>query len=223
MNSSSTPRGHLTARELAERSNMTVRTVRYYVSEGLLPPPDGATRSAMYDMRHLLRLRLISALQAEGLSLVAIRSRLVQLGDDGIAQVVTTLEHLEDALAAGDATALGIVEAAVAERSGTSTEIQESMPVFDDRPHIASAPPESAQAYIDTIMRKRERPRGMPSSTQADPTRTHGSEVWHHYTIEDGIEIRVRDDRLRPDRGQIDGFVDATRNLARRSIRRRDR
>ncbi|MDP9381147.1 MAG: MerR family DNA-binding transcriptional regulator [Chloroflexota bacterium] len=29
--------------ELAERAGVSLRTVRYYVSEGLLPPPGGAS------------------------------------------------------------------------------------------------------------------------------------------------------------------------------------
>ena len=49
--------------ELSERSGVPVPTVKYYLREGLLPPgrATGATR-AVYDDRHVQRLRLIRAL-----------------------------------------------------------------------------------------------------------------------------------------------------------------
>src|SRR5574338_1010843 len=66
-------------RELAEQAGTTVRTIHYYISEGLLPPPSGATRSATYSDAHLARLRLIGPLRDEGLALASIRQRLAPL------------------------------------------------------------------------------------------------------------------------------------------------
>lgn len=58
--------------ELAARTGMTVRTVRFYAAEGLLPPPDKRGRVAYYDARHRLRLDLIRTLQEHGYTLAAI-------------------------------------------------------------------------------------------------------------------------------------------------------
>ena len=62
--------------ELAARSGVPSRTIRYYQSEGALPPPERRGRVARYDEDHLERLRLISELQARGLSLGLIRDLL---------------------------------------------------------------------------------------------------------------------------------------------------
>jgi DNA-binding transcriptional MerR regulator len=62
--------------ELAERAGVTRRTVRYYVEIGLLPPPRGAGKTAVYGEEHLERLELIKTLQGYRLSLDEIRDRL---------------------------------------------------------------------------------------------------------------------------------------------------
>jgi DNA-binding transcriptional MerR regulator len=50
-------------RELAERAGVSVRTVRYYIQEGLLPAPDTQGRFASYTEEHLDRLELIRRLK----------------------------------------------------------------------------------------------------------------------------------------------------------------
>lgn len=62
----------LTIDELAARTGMTVRTVRYYASEGLLPPPIRRGRIAYYGQTHRLRLDLVRTLQDHGYTLAAI-------------------------------------------------------------------------------------------------------------------------------------------------------
>ena len=62
----------LTIDELAARTGMTVRTVRYYASEGLLPAPVRRGRIAYYGPVHRLRLELVRTLQDHGYTLAAI-------------------------------------------------------------------------------------------------------------------------------------------------------
>ena len=59
--------------ELAERSGLPVRTIRWYQSEGLLPKPAKHGRDAVYRADHLERLALIADLRDRGLTLTAIR------------------------------------------------------------------------------------------------------------------------------------------------------
>ena len=60
--------------ELANRSGETVDTIRYYQRVGLLDPPRRVGRTAHYGPPHLARLELIRALQAQHLSLAAIKA-----------------------------------------------------------------------------------------------------------------------------------------------------
>jgi DNA-binding transcriptional MerR regulator len=74
--------GELTVDELAARTGMTVRTVRFYASEGLLPPPQRRGRVAYYDARHRMRLELVRTLQEHGYTLSAIQRVLARIPHD---------------------------------------------------------------------------------------------------------------------------------------------
>ena len=71
--------GLLTIDQLAERTGITVRNIRYYAGRGLLPPPQLRGRTGLYGPDHLARLELVSELSALGFTLSAIESHLERL------------------------------------------------------------------------------------------------------------------------------------------------
>ncbi len=76
------PRYTLT--ELASLAGLTPRTVRYYLSQGLLAVDATPGPGPKYDDAHLARLRLIKRLQRDHLPLAEIRGRLVDLDDQTV-------------------------------------------------------------------------------------------------------------------------------------------
>ncbi|MFI5663077.1 MerR family transcriptional regulator [Streptomyces sp. NPDC051684] len=77
----------LTVDELAARAGVTVRTIRFYSTRGLLPPPViGPRRVGHYGPDHVARLELIEELQHQGMTLAAIERYLEQLPADLSAQ-----------------------------------------------------------------------------------------------------------------------------------------
>ncbi|MTE21718.1 MerR family transcriptional regulator [Streptomyces sp. TRM43335] len=77
------PAASLTVDELAARAGVTVRTIRFYSTRGLLPPPEiGPRRVGRYGPGHLSRLALIEELQHQGMTLAAIERYLRQLPPD---------------------------------------------------------------------------------------------------------------------------------------------
>src|SRR5437764_5230066 len=61
------------------------RTIRYYTTLGLIDRPAAVRgRTALYGRRHLLQLVAIKRLQAHGLSLAEVQSRLVGLTDSDL-------------------------------------------------------------------------------------------------------------------------------------------
>lgn len=73
----------MTVDELAARAGLTVRTIRFYGTRGLLPPPTlGPRRVGQYGPEHLSRLALIEELRQHGMTLAAIERYLRQLPPD---------------------------------------------------------------------------------------------------------------------------------------------
>ena len=65
--------GEMGIGELADAAGLTRRAIRFYVQQGLLPPPRGRGRGRHYDDSHLQTLRRNTELQQAGHSLDAIR------------------------------------------------------------------------------------------------------------------------------------------------------
>jgi DNA-binding transcriptional MerR regulator len=196
--------GLFNIRELSEAAGVTVRTVHYYVSEGLLPAPRGEGRQAYYTTGHVARLRLIAALRYEGLSLAAIRTRVAPLSDEEASAALDALERRDDDSPA--VTAVGLFEAAVSEQLDLAQEAQPG-----------SVSDESAGAYVGRIL-ERNRPQGAPlmptqRQSRSQPVRP---ERWFTYRVEDGIELHVREDRNGRSGRRMQGVVAGLRDLLRR-------
>lgn len=78
--------------ELAEKVGISVRTIRYYISEGLLPAPDIKGRYATFTEEYRLRLELILKLKDAFLPLKEIRDRIVGLDPNQVKQLLDELE-----------------------------------------------------------------------------------------------------------------------------------
>jgi DNA-binding transcriptional MerR regulator len=73
-----------TLEELAELVHLSVRTIRYYIAENLLPGPGARGKAATYGEEHLLRLHLIRQLSEQHLPLAEMQTLLAGLSLDEI-------------------------------------------------------------------------------------------------------------------------------------------
>jgi DNA-binding transcriptional MerR regulator len=71
--------------DLERETGVSSRNIRYYISEGILPPAYGRGPTATYDLGHLLRLRMIATMRDDGIALREIRDRLGGMTDEEIA------------------------------------------------------------------------------------------------------------------------------------------
>lgn len=69
----------LTIDQLAERTGVSVRTIRFYAGRGLLPAPELRGRTGLYGPGHVARLTLVCELSALGFTLAAIEGQLARL------------------------------------------------------------------------------------------------------------------------------------------------
>lgn len=233
----SSPNAALSVRDLAELAGTTVRTIHYYISEGLLPPAVGTTRNASYSEAHLARLRLIAALRDEGLALAGIRQRLAPLSDE---QAIEVAGELDTYLSRADDvgfTTLGLIEAALASRNLAEPLADDVRPATYSRFAVdrplrmmsevieaeSSEPPRgSASDYLSRVRRKPVGPQPQPAPMPRPkppvrkPVDSDRPEAWYSFQIEDGIELRVREDRYRESGGRLRAVTDALRTTLHR-------
>lgn len=74
----------LTLEDLANKSGLSLRTIRFYMQEGLLPGPDTRGKNARYSQKHMDRLELIQRFKDLYLPLQQIRHLLNNMTSDEI-------------------------------------------------------------------------------------------------------------------------------------------
>jgi len=79
--SESTQLSQFTVEEIAVKAEVSIDTIRFYQTKGLLPLPAKRGRRAVYDQSHLERLALVKSMAERGLSLKAI-AMLIDRGAD---------------------------------------------------------------------------------------------------------------------------------------------
>jgi DNA-binding transcriptional MerR regulator len=76
---------HFTIDDLAAKTGVPSRTIRFYQAKGVLPAPRRDGRVAYYDQSHVERLEVVGKLQDKGLHLRAIRDVVTRRDFDGTA------------------------------------------------------------------------------------------------------------------------------------------
>lgn len=84
-----------TLAELEDRTGIKGRTIRYYITEGLLPPAYGRGPSATYDHDHLLRLEAINQMKEQRQPLKSIKESLEQLTTDDLSMMLNSTDQPE--------------------------------------------------------------------------------------------------------------------------------
>ena len=188
------PETAYTLPQLAEEADVTPRTVRYYISEGLLRSPGGGPQ-ARYDAGHLDRIRLIKQLQRSHLPLAEIRRRMAGLTDDEVRDVM-----VEAQLPAGSA--LDYVRTALAEASGWSSVRERQFGVAD-----AIALPRMEPAPMPRAPQQRARPG--KDTARRDPDRSH----WERISLGPDIELHIRRPLTRQQNRAVGRLIGLARQL----------
>jgi DNA-binding transcriptional MerR regulator len=188
------PRYSLT--ELADLAGVTPRTVRFYLSQGLLPSPGAVGPGVKYGEDHLDRLRLIRRLQREHLPLAEIRSRMSGLEGSEIAMLAdSVLPAAASSIAPVEPTdsALDYVRRLLQPTAGT-------MSLLKRLPMAAEAPgPPYSSAVVVTP----------PAPTPPPIERSQ----WERIALAPDIELHVRRPLPRPQSRKVDRLVSIAREL----------
>jgi len=193
------PRYSLT--ELADLAGVTPRTVRYYMSQGLLPSPGTSGPGAKYDDAHLERLRLVRRLQREHLPLAEIRQRLAGLDDATIANLAdesTASSDSQDSALDYIRRVLGPPPASLMRWPGIGERPAASYALAAEP--MTAEPPPAAQATITL-------------GVEPAPGRNFERSQWERIPLAPDIELHVRRPLPRPLAKQVDRLVSIARDL----------
>ena len=177
--------------ELCEQVDVTQRTVRYYIQQGLLPSP-GLGPGARYGSGHLARLRLIRRLQREHLPLAEIRRRLEGLDD---VAVEALLEAPADAAPATSAVDYVRAVLGAPDRGAPA--------VLTPRP---APPPLGTLAAPGGSTAVGSRPASRPAPDRAQ---------WERIALTPDIELHVRRPLSREDNRRVEKLLEQARAIFR--------
>ena len=196
-----------TLEDLTAIAGVTARTVRYYIAEGLLPPPEGAGPASAYTDTHRNRLLLIGILKDAYLPLKEIRRRMATMSEDEIAEAVATRLTPQD-----------------------DAPILEPAPPLRRQPAPAASPPRpsSAAAYIDRVLdanrptSRREAhgpqpapsPASLPPLPVVAPTRPDpAASTWKRLRIAPEAELLIEEETYHRRQEQVEAALDWLRRI----------
>jgi DNA-binding transcriptional MerR regulator len=188
------PRYSLT--ELANLGAVTPRTIRYYISQGLLRGPATSGPGAKYDDADLARLRLIKRLQREHQPLAEIRSHLDGLGDEQI------LRSVEEATPVPADSALEYVR-----RVTTPHHVAEA-----SLPNYSAMPPGQPSAAGAAALSAPNAPVAAPAPVASDDVRLERSQ-WERIDLAPDVELHVRRPLARSTAKRVDRLISIARDL----------
>lgn len=177
--------------ELAKLAGVTVRTIRYYISQGLLPSPSISGQFDRYDEGYLHKLELIRRLKAEYLPLEKIRSLLNTMSDEAIKAELTS----SNPLPAGPGFARDYVRSVLYPDEAVSLNKRLASRVAEPEDHTGGVIQNEERSYH--AFRGASSPVPSPPQVLA-PMAEHECETWLHYRIHPDIELHVREQPVHP-------------------------
>jgi DNA-binding transcriptional MerR regulator len=177
--------------ELAQKAGVTVRTIRYYISEGLLPSPQVRGRYSVYDEDYLKRIRLIQRMKDAYLPIKEIRRKLDSESEEEIEEF---LNHFTNTPRSGQA-ALNYLAGVDHEQAFN---FQENM----------AASFSKQDSVLFRVVRDVEEP---PATEESSGT------GWQRFIITNGLELHINDELFKRYGAAIPGWLEEFRKWLKRS------
>ncbi|MFV2064153.1 MAG: MerR family transcriptional regulator [Chloroflexota bacterium] len=175
-----------TISELASLAGVTPRTIRYYISIGLLPSPGQVGPKTAYGDGYLQRLHLIRQLQRDHLPLGEIGARLDGLDDEAVERALDEYQP--------------------ADASGSALEYIRRLQEGGEPP---GQPNRSLREAPDTGA---PMPQMAPTGPPPDPKVTQRSQ-WDRVELSHNVELHIRRPLSRPDNKRVERLIRIGREM----------
>ena len=182
--------------ELAKKAGVSVRTIRFYISEGLLPSPQSRGRYTVYDEEYLRRIALIKRLKEAFLPIKEIRTMLESKPEEEIKEFLSIYENVSPSNDALDYIS-GVLE--------------------KDKAYHSQPPGLQNQPSAPKLFSARN---AMPAARE--PISVNDIPAWKRFEILPGVELHVRDDMFRQyQRIVLDLIEYAKRAFSKKNVKNR--
>lgn len=192
---------------LSQETGNSVRTIRYYLAQNLLPPPYGRGPAATYGAGHRDRLRLIRRLQDAHLPLAEIRKQLQAMDDAGVAQALAAHAAVAEPPAGS---AYDYVRQVLAKTKSPQSDLNLNQPPpgvalsANQVPAICQAQDEASSPSLAAT----------PAGVNAAPgPRKPQRSNWERITLHPDIELHVRRPLARADQRRLDELLDQAQRI----------
>ncbi len=172
----------LTIEELAESIGVSVRTVRFYITEGLIPGPGSRGKGATYGEEHLAKLALVRRLADRRVPLSDIREQVSRLS---LAEVRDLLEEEN----------LREAQLNQAEQSSSPKEYVSEL-MRPNRARSRTGPTDDMLIRPMSERRQASSLRNGATFRESSPTPSE-RERWYRWELVPGVELHVSQDASR--------------------------
>jgi DNA-binding transcriptional MerR regulator len=198
--------------ELAAATDLSPRTIRYYIAEGLVPSPGREGPATRYPDSTLARLRLIARLREAHRPLAEIRARLEGLTDEELAELVALAAPVAPIHAIAEGSALDYVRSVL---GGTG-----AIPTEGRRPErflmARVTPTRGLAARTSAPMRGPAAPAPAAPSQTAAPAPERSQ--WERIALGNYIELHVRRPLGGRDNRMVERLIAFARQLQREEL-----
>ncbi|HET7182431.1 MAG TPA: MerR family transcriptional regulator [Candidatus Limnocylindrales bacterium] len=198
--------------DLAGLTGLTVRTIRYYLAQGLIPASGESGPGAHYGDAHLARLRLVRRLQQQHLPLAEIRARLAALTD---AEVADLAASASPAVAEPTTSALDYVRSVLAAPAPAATPLATRAPgAMPAMPAMRDAPP--AGRWLRRMAMPSLAEVAAPYAEASAPAPDHQTierSQWERLSLGPNLELHVRRPLGRLEQKRVERLITIARQV----------
>lgn len=197
----------LTLEDLVNISGLPLRTVRFYIQEGLLPGPDSRGKNARYTKEHLKRLEWIQRLKEHHRPLREIRILLNNMTPNEIKALLEGQDMMQDFLSNFDENG--------GDTSSSSTNglsaleyirgIEGKLPNIQENTDKQRSPEVHQTATVSLSAGNQDKWRSLSPQ--------HFPESWQKIIIRDGIEINIKMPISSEDEIRINELITLSRQI----------
>ena len=188
----------LTIEDLANQSGLPLRTLRFYIQEGILQGPDTRGKFARYSQQHLDRIELIRRLKDLRTPINEIKQMLENISEEELHQLLKYQNLV--ALQFTNLQTNQLKERRISEPGKSALDYIQN--IFPDIAKDASA---DNRMTLRSPLAQIAEGKGVKRSRQ---------ETWRRIVISEGIEINIREPRNRDEEINIEKLVKFLQNLS---------